>query len=167
MKPRRGQTRSLLRLLQNVRERNCRKYCRLSAASNRRAYPFQHKISSLCRKQRHFCICRKEPSTGCALTGGFRRNGWLRSGALRGLISKDCPSRTTTISKEEKRMATIICKRNKFNVVYSYYDEAGKRHQKWEAFPTMPEAKQRKSEIEYKQQLGSFTIPTCNTLNNC
>lgn len=29
----------------------------------------------------------------------------------------------------------------------------------------MPEAKQRKSEIEYKQQLGSFTIPTCNTLN--
>ena len=24
---------------------------------------------------------------------------------------------------------------------------------------------QRKSEIEYKQQLGSFTIPTCNTLN--
>lgn len=31
-------------------------------------------------------------------------------------------------------MATIICKRNKFNVVYSYYDEAGKRHQKWEAF---------------------------------
>ena len=43
-------------------------------------------------------------------------------------------------------MATIICKRNKFNVVYSYYDEAGKRHQKWEAFSTMPEAKQRKSE---------------------
>ena len=62
-------------------------------------------------------------------------------------------------------MATIICKRNKFNVVYSYYDEAGKRHQKWEAFSTMPEAKQRKSETEYKQQLGSFTIPTCNTLN--
>ena len=62
-------------------------------------------------------------------------------------------------------MATIICKRNKFNVVYSYYDEAGKRHQKREAFSTMPEAKQRKSEIEYKQQLGSFTIPTCNTLN--
>ena len=62
-------------------------------------------------------------------------------------------------------MATIICKRNKFDVVYSYYDEAGKRHQKWEAFSTMPEAKQRKSEIEYKQQLGSFTIPTCNTLN--
>lgn len=62
-------------------------------------------------------------------------------------------------------MATIVCKRNKFNVVYSYYDEAGKRHQKWEAFSTMPEAKQRKSEIEYKQQLGSFTIPTCNTLN--
>ena len=62
-------------------------------------------------------------------------------------------------------MATIICKNNKFNVVYSYYDEAGKRHQKWEAFPTMPEAKQRKSEIEYKQRLGSFTIPTCNTLN--
>ena len=62
-------------------------------------------------------------------------------------------------------MATIICKRNRFNVVYSYYDEAGKRLQKWEAFQTMPEAKQRKSEIEYKQQLGSFTIPTCNTLN--
>lgn len=62
-------------------------------------------------------------------------------------------------------MATIICKNNKFNVVYSYYDEAEKRHQKWEAFSTMPEAKQRKSEIEYKQQLGSFTIPTCNTLN--
>lgn len=58
--------------------------------------------SSLCRKQRHFCICRKEPSTGCALTGGFRRNGWLRSGALHGLISKDCLIRITAISKEEK-----------------------------------------------------------------
>lgn len=96
------ETRRLLRLLQNVRERNCRKYCRLSAASSRRTPPFQHKISSLCRKQRHFCICRKEPFTGCVLTGGFRRNGWLRSGALRGLTSKHCLIRITAISKEEK-----------------------------------------------------------------
>ena len=96
------ETRRLLRLLQNVRERNCRKYCRLSAASSRRTPPFQHKISSLCRKQRHFCICRKEPFTGCVLTGGFRRNGWLRSGALRGLTSKHCPIRIASISKEKK-----------------------------------------------------------------
>ena len=64
-------------------------------------------------------------------------------------------------------MATIICKRNKFNVVYSYYDEAGKRHQKWEAFSTMPEAKQRKSEIEYKQQLARSPFRPATRSMNC
>lgn len=46
----------------------------VSSVEPRRAHPFQHKNSSLCRKQRHFCICRKEPSTGCALTDEFRQN---------------------------------------------------------------------------------------------
>ena len=48
------------------------------------------------------CLLYTSDAADCALTGGFRRNGWLRSGALHGLISKDCLIRITAISKEEK-----------------------------------------------------------------
>lgn len=62
-------------------------------------------------------------------------------------------------------MATIATRGDRFNVIYYYYDELGKRHQKWESFKTLAEAKQRKSEIEYQQQSGSFTVPVCKTLD--
>ena len=62
-------------------------------------------------------------------------------------------------------MASIVSRRDKFCVVYPYTDAAGKRHQKWETFPTMEDAKKRKTEIEYKQITSSFTIPECTTLS--
>ena len=54
-------------------------------------------------------------------------------------------------------MATIIQKNNRFCVVYSYYDETGKRKQKWETFKNMPDAKARQREVEYKE-MGAFHL---------
>lgn len=61
-------------------------------------------------------------------------------------------------------MASIISRNNKFCVVLSYVDGDGNRKQKWETFNTLAEAKRRKTEIEYQQQLGDFTVPTCTNL---
>ena len=62
-------------------------------------------------------------------------------------------------------MASIISRNNRYCVVYSYVDEQGNRKQKWQTFKTLPEAKARKTEIEYNQQLGAFTIPNCTTVS--
>ena len=62
-------------------------------------------------------------------------------------------------------MASIIPRRNQFCVVYAYTDASGKKHQKWETYPTMEDAKKRKTEIEYNQMTGSFTIPECSTIS--
>ena len=62
-------------------------------------------------------------------------------------------------------MASIISRNNRYCVVYSYVDEQGNRQQKWQTFKTLPEAKARKTEIEYNQQLGAFTIPNCTTVS--
>lgn len=61
-------------------------------------------------------------------------------------------------------MASIIPRRNRFCVVYPYIDAHGKKHQKWETCLTMEDAKKRKTEIEYSQITGSFTIPKCSTI---
>ena len=61
-------------------------------------------------------------------------------------------------------MASGITRNNRFCVVYSYSDKEGVRHQKWETFKTLGEANTRKAEIEYSQQLGTFTIPKCTTV---
>lgn len=62
-------------------------------------------------------------------------------------------------------MASVAARNNRFYVIYSYTDEQGNRRQKWETFKTLPEANTRKAEIEYSQQLGTFTIPSCTTLS--
>mgnify|MGYP000540249905 CR=1 FL=1 len=62
-------------------------------------------------------------------------------------------------------MASIISRNNRYCVVYSYVDEQGNRKQKWQTFKTLPEAKARKTEIEYNQQLGTFTIPNSATVS--
>lgn len=33
-------------------------------------------------------------------------------------------------------MASIVKRKNKYSVVYAYFDEAGKRRQRWETFDT-------------------------------
>ena len=63
-------------------------------------------------------------------------------------------------------MASIVQRGNRYNVVYLYDAEDGKRKQKWESFKTLAEAKRRKSEVEYRQQIGSMVVPTCKTLED-
>lgn len=61
-------------------------------------------------------------------------------------------------------MASIRERNGKFNVIYSYTDPDGKRKQKWETYSTKAEAKKRKKEIEYKEEMGSIVIPQCKTM---
>lgn len=63
-------------------------------------------------------------------------------------------------------MASIIERNNRFCVVYSYTDENGKRRQKWETYKTEAEAKKRKKEIEYRQDIGTFVVPQCKTMSD-
>lgn len=61
-------------------------------------------------------------------------------------------------------MASIVERKNRFCVVYQYDAEDGKRKQKWETYKTMAEAKRRKAEIEYKEEIGNLVVPACKTL---
>lgn len=63
-------------------------------------------------------------------------------------------------------MASIVKRKKKYSVVYSYLDESGKKHQKWETFDNSTEAKKRKAEIEFEQENGTFTVPTAKTVND-
>ena len=63
-------------------------------------------------------------------------------------------------------MASIVARGKKFCVI-SYYDSVdGQRHQKWETFDNYEDAKNRKSQIEYNQELGEFETPKCSTLRD-
>ena len=62
-------------------------------------------------------------------------------------------------------MASIRNRRNKFFVVYYYTNENGEQKQKWESFDTEDEAKTRKAEIEYKQQIKRFISPSKLTVS--
>jgi len=62
-------------------------------------------------------------------------------------------------------MASVIQRKNSYYVVYTYIDENGARKQKWEAYKTAADAKKRKTEIEFKEQLGTFTVPKCRLLS--
>ena len=62
-------------------------------------------------------------------------------------------------------MASIRERNGKFAVIYNYKDTEGVKRQKWETFPTKAEAKKRKKEIEYLQEMGSFTVPKCKDIS--
>ena len=61
-------------------------------------------------------------------------------------------------------MATIKKRNNKYCVIYNYVTPDGQKKQKWETYHTKEEAKKRKTEIEYKSNLGPFVVPDCKTL---
>lgn len=71
----------------------------------------------------------------------------------------------TTVRERRYKMASIVKRRKKFSVVYTYIDETGKKRQKWETFDTNAEAKKRKAQVEYEQETGIFIVPTAKTLN--
>lgn len=53
-------------------------------------------------------------------------------------------------------MASIVKRKNRYSVVYSYTDENGVKRQKWETFATNAEAKKRKVQVEFEQETGTF-----------
>lgn len=63
-------------------------------------------------------------------------------------------------------MASIQERNHKYKVVYYYKNDAGERKQKWETYDTKAEARKRKKEIEYKQELGTFVAPKCTYLSD-
>lgn len=63
-------------------------------------------------------------------------------------------------------MAAIIQRGKSYCVVYSYTDDDGKQKQKWATYKTMADAKKRRTEVEYKEGLGTFIVPKCKTLND-
>lgn len=61
-------------------------------------------------------------------------------------------------------MASLVERNNRYYVVYTYENEAGEKKQKWESYKTKADAQRRKSEVEYRQELGSVVIPQCETM---
>ena len=55
-------------------------------------------------------------------------------------------------------MASIVKRKKKYSVVYTYTDENGNKRQKWETFETNAEAKKRKLQVEYEQESGTFPL---------
>lgn len=63
-------------------------------------------------------------------------------------------------------MASIVKRGKHFAVVYNYINDRGEKKQKWETYKTLTEAKRRKREVEFKQDIGTFIIPQCKTVND-
>ena len=63
-------------------------------------------------------------------------------------------------------MASIVKRKKKYSVVYTYTDENGNKRQKWETFETNAEAKKRKLQVEYEQASGTFIPPSAKTVND-
>ena len=63
-------------------------------------------------------------------------------------------------------MASIVKRKKKYSVVYTYTDENGNKRQKWETFETNAEAKKRKLQVEYEQESGTFIPPSAKTVND-
>ena len=68
------------------------------------------------------------------------------------------------IEEKAGRVAAIIKRNNRYCVVYKYINEKGEKKQKCETFATMPEAKARQKEIEYRESIGTFVVPKCKTM---
>ena len=64
---------------------------------------------------------------------------------------------------ENNTMASIVKRKKKFSVVYTYTDENGVKRQRWETFDTNAEAKKRKTQVEFQQNTGTFIPPVAKT----
>lgn len=63
-------------------------------------------------------------------------------------------------------MASIIKRKTKYSVVYTYTDSNGAKRQKWETCGSHAEAKKRKAEIEHQIDTGVFIPPSADTLSD-
>ena len=64
-------------------------------------------------------------------------------------------------------MASIVKRKNRYSVVYTYKDDDGNQHQKWETFDTNADAKKRKTQIEFEQQSGTSSFLMLRQLRIC
>ncbi len=62
-------------------------------------------------------------------------------------------------------MASIIKRKSKYSVVYTYYDDDGEKKQKWETCNSHKEALKRKAEIEHQMNEGTFIPPNKQTIS--
>ena len=63
-------------------------------------------------------------------------------------------------------VASIIKRKTKYSVVYTYTDNNGTKRQKWETCGSHVEAKKRKAEIEHQIDTGVFIPPSADTLSD-
>lgn len=63
-------------------------------------------------------------------------------------------------------MASIIKRKTKYSVVYTYTDSNGIKRQKWETCGSHAEAKKRKAEIEHQIDTGVFIPPSATILSD-
>lgn len=62
-------------------------------------------------------------------------------------------------------MASIVKRKNKFCVVYTYYDENGKKRQKWETFDNKPDAEKRKIAVEFEMSNNTLVVSKAITVS--
>ena len=60
-------------------------------------------------------------------------------------------------------MASLVERNKRYYVVYTYEDEKGEKKQKWEGFTARADAVRRKSEVEYRKEVGSVV----RQINRC
>lgn len=68
----------------------------------------------------------------------------------------------TTIFKEVAILASIVKRKKRYYVVYTYIDENSGKRQKWEILTTNTEAKKRKKQIEFEQDTETFILSTAH-----
>lgn len=63
-------------------------------------------------------------------------------------------------------MASIVKRKNRYSVVYSYTDENGVKRQQWGTFEPNADAKKRKVQVEFEQDTGTFIVPNAKTVSD-
>lgn len=105
-----------------------------------------------------------------AISDKVSKTKWESGNQLGGYVWHTTGSGKTMTSFKSAQLiasskdADIVKRKNRYSVVYTYKDDDGNQHQKWETFDTNADAKKRKTQIEFEQQSGTFIIPNATTV---
>ena len=72
----------------------------------------------------------------------------------------------TAIFKEVAIIESIVKRKNRYSVVYTYTCESGAKRQKWEISATNAEVKKWKKQIKFEQDTVTFILPTAKTVSD-
>ena len=64
-------------------------------------------------------------------------------------------------------MASIVKRKNRYSVVYTYKDDDGNQHQKWETFDTNADAKKRKLKLSLNSKAVHSSFLMLRQLRIC